>query len=60
LVVHTAAGHSIGTLVNAILHHCRLNLYWIGSEMHLGIVRRLEKNFYGIIVALKRDIFVLN
>ncbi|MGD8845060.1 MAG: RluA family pseudouridine synthase, partial [Desulfobacteraceae bacterium] len=54
LVVHPAAGHPSGTLVNAILHHCP-DLEGIGGEMRPGIVHRLDKDTTGIIVVAKTD-----
>src|ERR1700744_762985 len=42
LVVHPAAGHDRGTLVNALLHHCQV-LSGIGGERRPGIVHRLDK-----------------
>jgi 23S rRNA pseudouridine1911/1915/1917 synthase len=52
LVVHPAAGHASGTLVNGILHHCP-NLEGIGGDMRPGIVHRLDKDTSGIIVVAK-------
>ncbi len=52
LVVHPAAGHSAGTLVNGILHHCP-DLEGIGGEMRPGIVHRLDKDTTGVIVVAK-------
>lgn len=52
LVVHPAAGHASGTLVNGILHHCP-NLEGIGGEMRPGIVHRLDKETSGVIVIAK-------
>ena len=54
LVVHPAAGHQTGTLVNALLHHCR-NLSGIGGERRPGIVHRLDKETSGCLVAVKSD-----
>jgi 23S rRNA pseudouridine1911/1915/1917 synthase len=54
LVVHPAAGHQTGTLVNALLHHCR-NLSGIGGEQRPGIVHRLDKETSGCLVAAKSD-----
>lgn len=54
LVVHPAAGHASGTLVNAILYHCP-NLEGIGGEMRPGIVHRLDKDTSGTIVIAKTD-----
>ena len=47
LVVHPAAGHARGTLVNALLHHCR-DLAGIGGELRPGIVHRLDKDTSGV------------
>jgi 23S rRNA pseudouridine1911/1915/1917 synthase len=54
LVVHPAAGHWSGTLVNALLHHCR-GLSGIGGEQRPGIVHRLDKETSGCLVAAKND-----
>ncbi len=52
LVVHPAAGHADGTLVNALLHHCR-DLAGIGGEQRPGIVHRLDKDTSGVMVVAK-------
>ena len=52
LVVHPAAGHPSGTLVNGILHHCP-DLEGIGGEIRPGIVHRLDKDTSGVIVVAK-------
>jgi 23S rRNA pseudouridine1911/1915/1917 synthase len=54
LVVHPAAGHTSGTLVNALLHHCT-DLAGIGGELRPGIVHRLDKDTSGVMVATKDD-----
>ncbi|MHB8771434.1 MAG: RluA family pseudouridine synthase [Syntrophales bacterium] len=54
MVVHPAAGHPAGTLVNALLHHCR-DLSGIGGVLRPGIVHRLDKDTSGLIVAAKSD-----
>jgi len=54
LVVHPAAGHWEGTLVNALLHHCK-DLSGIGGALRPGIVHRLDKETSGCIVAAKND-----
>jgi 23S rRNA pseudouridine1911/1915/1917 synthase len=54
LVVHPAAGHQQGTLVNALLHHCH-TLSGIGGERRPGIVHRLDKETSGCLVAAKSD-----
>ena len=54
MVVHPAAGHAQGTLVNALLHHCR-DLSGIGGELRPGIVHRLDKDTSGVLVVAKHD-----
>ncbi|HEY5924907.1 MAG TPA: RluA family pseudouridine synthase [Kofleriaceae bacterium] len=54
LVVHPAAGHASGTLVNALLHHCK-DLSGIGGVLRPGIVHRLDKDTSGVMVAAKSD-----
>ncbi len=54
LVVHPAAGHADGTLVNALLYHCS-DLAGIGGELRPGIVHRLDKGTSGVMVATKND-----
>ncbi len=54
MVVHPAAGHGSGTLVNALLHHCQ-DLSGIGGELRPGIVHRLDKDTSGVMVATKND-----
>ena len=54
LVVHPAAGHAGGTLVNALLHHCD-DLSGIGGEARPGIVHRLDKDTSGVLVVAKND-----
>jgi len=54
LVVHPAPGHSSGTLVNALLHHCH-DLSGVGGELRPGIVHRLDKETSGVMVATKDD-----
>jgi len=54
LVVHPAAGHARGTLVNALLFHCR-DLSGIGGALRPGIVHRLDKDTSGVMVAAKSD-----
>lgn len=55
LVVHPAAGHSSGTLVNALIAHCGASLSGIGGVMRPGIVHRLDKDTSGLIVVAKND-----
>ena len=54
MVVHPAPGHSSGTLVNALLFHCR-NLSGINGVIRPGIVHRLDKDTSGIMIAAKND-----
>jgi len=54
MVVHPALGHSTGTLVNALLHHCH-DLSGIGGVMRPGIVHRLDKDTSGLMVVSKHD-----
>lgn len=54
LVVHPAAGHPDGTLVNALLHHCT-DLQGIGGELRPGIVHRLDKDTSGLLVVAKHE-----
>ncbi len=54
LVVHPAAGHTDGTLVNALLHHCK-DLAGIGGELRPGIVHRLDKDTSGVMVVAKTE-----
>ena len=54
LVVHPAAGHEDGTLVNALLAHCR-DLRGIGGELRPGIVHRLDKDTSGLLVVAKDE-----
>jgi 23S rRNA pseudouridine1911/1915/1917 synthase len=55
LVVHPAAGHPDGTLVNALLAHCGDSLSGIGGVTRPGIVHRLDKDTSGLMVAAKND-----
>ncbi len=55
LVVHPAAGHATGTLVNALLHHCAGQLSGIGGVARPGIVHRLDKDTSGCLVVAKND-----
>lgn len=55
MVVHPAAGNADGTLVNALLHHCRGSLSGIGGVERPGIVHRIDKDTSGLIVAAKSD-----
>ncbi|SFK89964.1 23S rRNA pseudouridine1911/1915/1917 synthase [Paenibacillus sp. 1_12] len=54
LVVHPAPGHYSGTLVNALLHHCK-DLSGINGVMRPGIVHRIDKDTSGLLMAAKND-----
>lgn len=54
MVVHPGAGHSSGTLVNALLHHMT-DLSGIGGELRPGIVHRLDRGTSGLMVVAKHD-----
>ena len=54
MVVHPAAGHADGTLVNALLHHVK-GLSGIGGEQRPGIVHRLDRGTSGVMVVAKHD-----
>jgi 23S rRNA pseudouridine1911/1915/1917 synthase len=56
LVVHPAAGHETGTLVNALIAHCGASLSGIGGVKRPGIVHRLDKDTTGLMVAAKNDL----
>ena len=55
LVVHPAAGHETGTLVNALIAHCGMSLSGIGGVRRPGSVHRLDKDTTGLMVAAKND-----
>jgi 23S rRNA pseudouridine1911/1915/1917 synthase len=55
MVVHPAAGHATGTLVNALLHHVQ-DLSGVGGTMRPGIVHRLDKGTSGVMVVAKNDV----
>jgi len=54
MVVHPAAGHDSGTLVNALLHHVD-DLSGIGGELRPGIVHRLDRGTSGVMIVAKHD-----
>jgi 23S rRNA pseudouridine1911/1915/1917 synthase len=56
LVVHPAAGHETGTLVNALIAHCGASLSGIGGVRRPGIVHRLDKDTSGLMVVAKNDL----
>jgi len=55
LVVHPAAGHASGTLVNALIAHCGDSLSGVGGVKRPGIVHRLDKDTSGLLVVAKND-----
>ena len=55
MVVHPAAGHSSGTLVNALLFHCGSSLSGINGVLRPGIVHRIDRDTTGLLVACKSD-----
>ncbi|MFN3864780.1 MAG: RluA family pseudouridine synthase [Erythrobacter sp.] len=55
MVVHPAAGNVTGTLVNALLHHCRGQLSGINGVARPGIVHRIDKDTSGLLVVAKSD-----
>ncbi len=56
MVVHPAAGHSDGTLVNALLHHCGESLSGINGVLRPGIVHRIDKDTSGLLIVAKNDL----
>ena len=59
-VVHPSPGHNTGTLVNAVLHHCKGNLSGIGGIRRPGIVHRLDKDTSGLMLVAKSERAHLN
>ncbi len=55
MVVHPANGHYSGTLVNALMYHCKDNLSGINGIMRPGIVHRIDKDTSGILIIAKND-----
>lgn len=55
MVVHPSNGHQSGTLVNAIMYHCRDNLSSINGVIRPGIVHRIDKDTSGILCICKND-----
>ena len=55
MVVHPAPGHPDGTLVNALLYHCKNSLSGINGELRPGIVHRNDRDTSGLIIAAKND-----
>ena len=55
MVVHPAAGHATGTLVNALLYHCGSSLSGINGILRPGIVHRIDKDTTGLLMVCKND-----
>ncbi len=55
MVVHPAAGHYTGTLVNGLLYHCREDLSGINGVLRPGIVHRIDRDTTGVLIACKND-----
>lgn len=55
MVVHPAPGHYTGTIVNALMYHCKDSLSGINGVMRPGIVHRIDQDTTGVIVACKND-----
>ena len=55
MVVHPAAGHNKGTLVNFLLYHCQGELSGINGVLRPGIVHRIDKDTTGVLIACKND-----
>ena len=55
MVVHPAAGHDSGTLVNALMYHCRDSLSGINGVMRPGIVHRIDRDTTGVLIVCKND-----
>ena len=55
MVVPPAAGHSSGTLVNALMYHCGESLSGINGEIRPGIVHRIDKDTSGLLIVAKND-----
>lgn len=55
MVVHPAPGHADGTLVNALLYHCKNSLSGINGALRPGIVHRIDRDTSGLIIAAKND-----
>ena len=55
MVVHPAAGHYTGTLVNALVYHCKGDLSGINGVLRPGIVHRIDKDTTGVLIVCKND-----
>ena len=56
MVVHPAPGHYSGTLVNALMYHCKDSLSGINGEIRPGIVHRIDKDTSGLLMVAKNDL----
>lgn len=56
MVVHPAAGNTDGTLVNALLYHCKDSLSGINGKLRPGIVHRIDKDTSGLLIVAKNDL----
>lgn len=56
MVVHPSAGHYTGTLVNAVMHHCKGQLSGINGVLRPGIVHRIDMDTTGALVVCKNDL----
>ncbi len=56
MVVHPAPGHYTGTLVNALMYHCKDHLSGINGELRPGIVHRIDMNTTGLLIVCKNDV----
>lgn len=55
MVVHPAPGHYTGTLVNALMYHCKDSLSGINGELRPGIVHRIDMDTSGLLIVAKND-----
>jgi 23S rRNA pseudouridine1911/1915/1917 synthase len=55
MVVHPSAGHYTGTLVNALMYHCKNELSGINGVLRPGIVHRIDMNTTGLLIVCKND-----
>ena len=60
MVVHPAAGHYEGTLVNALMYHCGDSLSGINGEIRPGILHRIDKDTSGLLIVAKNDFAHIN
>ena len=60
MVVHPAAGNYDGTLVNALMHHCKGSLSGINGVIRPGIVHRIDKDTSGLLIVAKNDFAHVN